>query len=77
MVNAETTQALSLQILKANPKGFAFFLSMPETILLDVKKGLSCMNFTISVEKLHDHSPKSDYISDPDRALSIVEELRL
>lgn len=35
------------------------------------------MNFSISVEKLHDHSPKSDYVADPERALSIVEELRL
>ncbi len=35
------------------------------------------MNFTISVEQLHNQSPKADYVADPERALSIVEELRL
>jgi hypothetical protein len=35
------------------------------------------MNLSISVEKLHEENKKSEYISDPEEALNIVEELRL
>ena len=35
------------------------------------------MNFTISVEKLHEQSCENDYIPDPQEALNILEELRL
>ena len=35
------------------------------------------MNFSVSVEKLHEENKHSEYISDPLEALDIVEKLRL
>ena len=35
------------------------------------------MDLSISVEKLHHENTSSDYIADPKKALSIVEDLRL
>lgn len=35
------------------------------------------MNLSISVEKLHREDERSEYVADPQKALNIVEELRL
>ena len=35
------------------------------------------MEFTVTVEKLHEENPGSDYIADPQEALNLLEELRL
>ncbi len=35
------------------------------------------MQLEITVEKLHEENPTSDYVSDPEAALDIVERLRL
>ena len=35
------------------------------------------MEFTITVDKLHEESHESDYVADPEEALNLLEELRL
>jgi hypothetical protein len=35
------------------------------------------METTITVEKLHEQNPKEGFVADPEKALDLVEELRI
>ena len=35
------------------------------------------MEYTVTIEKLHEQTPLDDYVSDPEEALRLLEELRL
>jgi hypothetical protein len=43
----------------------------------DVVDRENTMEFTVTVEKLHEANPRDGYVADPEEALNLVEELRL